>query len=44
MKQPDMLHKYDLNGYAYDNDYDTDDNDDDYNNNNNTVGLIIAAI
>tara|TARA_B000000565_G_scaffold9507_1_gene7250 strand:- start:1657 stop:2595 length:939 start_codon:yes stop_codon:yes gene_type:complete len=37
-----MFHKYDLNGYDYDND--TDDNDDDQNNNNNPVGTIIAAI
>ena len=45
MKQPDMFHKYDLNGYVYDNDIDTDDNDNEDNfNNNNPVGPIIAAI
>ena len=45
MKQPDMFHKYDLNGYACDNNIDTDDNEDDFNiNNDNPVGPIIAAI
>ena len=44
VKQPDVVHKYDLNGYACDNDNDTEHNDDDYNiNNDEMVGPIIAA-
>ena len=44
MKQPEMFHKYDLNGYAYDVDNETDDSDADHNNNNNNpVCPIIAA-
>ena len=45
MKQPDVFHKYDLNGYACDNNVDTDDTDDDFNINEcNPVGPIIVAI
>ena len=45
LKQPDMFHEYDLNGYVDDSDDDTDDIKDDHNNNiNDPVGLIIAAI
>ena len=45
MKQPGMFYKCDLNGYAYDDDNDTNDSDDDYNiHNNDPVGQIIATI
>ena len=45
MQQPDMFHKYDLNGYTYDNNIDADDDDDDFNiNNKNSRGPIIADI
>ena len=39
-----MLHKYDLNGYAYDDDDFNAADDDDQDNEHDPVGLIIAAI